>query len=1696
MKLARNKRILAGFAALAILAGVLCANLVIVRADAETAPARTPKDIVLVDLNAEKDIKADNIKQANTAAELSVEPVAADGKFPGGTAYVAKLPRTAVNNKNNVSGIKREYTEYPANFGYLESSYVLEAWVYIDDISKVNALRFDVSQDQNGWDTKGYTFQVTKTQDIDLLTDDVQTMHTGWNLFRAPLYKTTVKGTLPTKINSFRFFHADGKGGDATLKLASLVLRDRAAEGYTNGFTAADEKNLSDMNTKLGNQISVKDIATLTDGTAVEGQPTSGTAYAVDYETPKSLLVKKSDGTPDYGKALPGIGFENLDITVGAATTMTVDAWIYVPQNNNVRHLVFRAFTHDELKKNTAGVTSIIEATSGFVGGAEIADGAPKANPVAGYNTKSGWQHFEKTVKIAAGTDKIRSVSFHNHKKTDAKVSFAIGSLKLTVGGTTYDVVTPGDTTKDVSKVRNINEEYSVVDTASLTGGASGVPSGTAYRADTYANAFWGLPLENQLDIDISNMAIKSDKAGKMYYKLDTWIWVKDAAVAKAGNFVLRLFPNNFNYNTGAESYIEHWKFNYGVGNETDLDDDTEGTQVLQNGWNHVVKYVDNLGAVNTTKVAKISSALLYAHNQGGAGEGGASRRTSYAMASLQILPVTEVNDVIAMINALPATVTYADKAAVEAARAALNALDATNQKRVTDSVGTRLTAAEKVITARAAEITGVEEKINAIGNVTLDSAAAIKEAEDAYNALTAAEKADVSNAAKLTAARAAYDKLVKDNATADKVIAAINEIGEVTLESESKIVAAEALYAELSNDQKTLVTNYETLTAARAKYDALKADKDAEDAFNAKVDAIGDVTLDSKAAIEEAEAAYAALTDTQKAAVADAKAKLDAARAKYDAMAALEAKAKPVREAIDAIGDVTLESKDKIEAAEAAYNELTEEEKAYVTNYNTLKTARDTYNDLLESDKYPLSSPDFGFDVINSRYTYEVKRGANFVNEIKPELGAGHDGSENGATYLRGMQAGDAARILTAGGTVRFAVQMDSVVKFWVYISDISVINTVRFELSDTQDANEKEWEITKQITQNGWNEITVDFSGGTGKLDLNDIRFWRCFILTKSGEGTYDFGLDELSVTNTSKPAEKEPTDFDKIADQYNKVTSGFNYTADALMDGWKYDGGPKVDTDEKKEGTGSLRFDTHNSNVLGIIQSQNLNVDMTSIWDDGYVGFWLYVNDRDAIKQIMMEISSNNAIDKNEYQIELTKQITDNGWNYVVFKLSDMRDQQLGEIDKANILRWRLFVLGNKTGKDVTLRLDDISLLTKKVGGDEVSGFGYDADAIDTGKYDYAGTAKTDTDAKQGRGSVRFDLKDEGGLLGMIRTKTKLNFKVENPDATAVQLWVYVSDASAVKNAVFELASKSQDYDEMQWEFRGSLSDGWNQVTLMLKNGSRPKTNPNGTENAFTTDSINFWRVYLLGNNTGETVTVRIDDVKMIVIDDENNKDPEKQFNDDCDEINDTKYQYIPTPTIGEGNGGGKAYAFTLANTSDADSRMRWVNKTGQLNFAIDDWKNSYVTFDIYLSDPSLVKQLAFELSSIAVDASDELQYNVDTGTLTEGWNTVLVPLLAMDPGSLDLEHLRSSRIFLLADKSGEELTVRLDNIRLHNRNEQDESDESSDDSDNSNVNPDTSDKNNPNTGAASAVLPAALLLGAAAVTVVTLRRRRGN
>lgn len=200
----------------------------------------------------------------------------------------------------------------------------------------------------------------------------------------------------------------------------------------------------------------------------------------------------------------------------------------------------------------------------------------------------------------------------------------------------------------------------------------------------------------------------------------------------------------------------------------------------------------------------------------------------------------------------------------------------------------------------------------------------------------------------------------VSDNATiAAAVIAKINAIGTVTLGSESAINDARSAYDALSDAQKALVTNYSTLTAAEATLADLKkeaADKAAADAVKGKIDAIGTVTLNSESKINDARSAYNSLTDAQKALVSsDTLAILTAAETKLDELK--EQKAAADRAAADAViakinavtaaiadGDKD-DIKSAINDAMAAYNALTAAQKALVTNYNVLAEADRTYN-------------------------------------------------------------------------------------------------------------------------------------------------------------------------------------------------------------------------------------------------------------------------------------------------------------------------------------------------------------------------------------------------------------------------------------------------------------------------------------------------------------------------------------------------------------------------------------------------------------------------------------------------------------------------------------------------------------------------------------------------------------------------------
>ena len=303
--------------------------------------------------------------------------------------------------------------------------------------------------------------------------------------------------------------------------------------------------------------------------------------------------------------------------------------------------------------------------------------------------------------------------------------------------------------------------------------------------------------------------------------------------------------------------------------------------------------------------------------------EGEVEGTATKAMLTIHVLMAPDDPAVVAVKELIDAIgeVTLDSGDAIDAARTAYDKLP--EAKKVLVDNYEKLTAAEEAYTALvdAAAAKAVDDLIDAIGEVTLESGDAIKAARAAYDALTDTQKELVKNYEKLTAAEEAYTALV-DAAAAKAVDDLIDAIGEVTLESGDAIKAARAAYDALTDTQKELVKNYEKLTAAEEAYTAL-VDAAAAKAVDDLIDAIGEVTLESGDAIKAARAAYDALTDTQKELVKNYE-KLLAAEELYEELTASAAAiaqkaAEEARKAQEEAEAAQKAAEEAVEAAKAA---------------------------------------------------------------------------------------------------------------------------------------------------------------------------------------------------------------------------------------------------------------------------------------------------------------------------------------------------------------------------------------------------------------------------------------------------------------------------------------------------------------------------------------------------------------------------------------------------------------------------------------------------------------------------------------------------------------------------------------------------------------------------------------------------------
>ena len=160
---------------------------------------------------------------------------------------------------------------------------------------------------------------------------------------------------------------------------------------------------------------------------------------------------------------------------------------------------------------------------------------------------------------------------------------------------------------------------------------------------------------------------------------------------------------------------------------------------------------------------------------------------------------------------------------------------------------------------------TAVDEQIAAIGEVTLESEAAITEAEEAVDALAAEDREQLENVGQLEQARADYEALVLA-AEAAEVEEAIAAIGTVTLDSADAIDAARALYDGSDADVQGAVGNLADLEAAETALSDLRVEE-----VVGLIDAIGTVTLESAGAVDAAQDAFDALSDADAAKVGNA---------------------------------------------------------------------------------------------------------------------------------------------------------------------------------------------------------------------------------------------------------------------------------------------------------------------------------------------------------------------------------------------------------------------------------------------------------------------------------------------------------------------------------------------------------------------------------------------------------------------------------------------------------------------------------------------------------------------------------------------------------------------------------------------------------------------------------------------------------
>ncbi|MEY3609638.1 MAG: hypothetical protein RLZZ264_159 [Bacillota bacterium] len=318
------------------------------------------------------------------------------------------------------------------------------------------------------------------------------------------------------------------------------------------------------------------------------------------------------------------------------------------------------------------------------------------------------------------------------------------------------------------------------------------------------------------------------------------------------------------------------------------------------------------------------------------------------------------VQTIIAAIAALPVPITLANENAILSIRSQYNALTLDQQALISNEA-VYLNA--EIELARLKQIQDVKALIAALPNpMTLAAGDDLTAARAAYNALSTANQVEVDNVNILIAAENRYLDLQAAKAVTD-TIAALPE--PVTLGNQTDVTLARQAYNALTSTQQGLVTNYPKLETAEALIASLLGEVDAVETL---IDALPlTITIANQLVIEEARVAFNALNDAQEDLVVNEQKILDAEAA----LATILNRIQNVIQTIQALSSpITLADDAAVTTARLAFDGLSQDEQAKVTNANTLMLAEAVILDL-KTPRYVVY-----YVVFNQIFTEVVKSG------------------------------------------------------------------------------------------------------------------------------------------------------------------------------------------------------------------------------------------------------------------------------------------------------------------------------------------------------------------------------------------------------------------------------------------------------------------------------------------------------------------------------------------------------------------------------------------------------------------------------------------------------------------------------------------------------------------------------------------------